>query len=300
MILELYGSNLAPDPICREAKAPDLRQICGVRVLVGTSLAELMYVSSKQINFKIPPDAPADGLAPLRVCVGTECSAPVLLQFSTRTAMLSLEGAAHVHMPIWIHVDPPPPYFITYPCINQPLLTPGYQFEVRRNGRSVDRITQPALPPDNTSPIAGCLWSSRGSLPLHLSYRFDEPGDYAVRLIAKKGTEIVYQSDWTGITIEPFSEEQRDAWLRLQEATALSNAAGVEDFVASLLALPDEKVLEILLKLIPARTNGCRNSDCVRLIFGTAALAWFDDATLRRKVPPKRLSELCPPNGYCK
>ena len=111
MVLTLYGGHLAPEAICGQPRVQPALEMCGVRVLIGDSPAELLYVSSGQINFKIPGDVPAEGFAELRVCVGAVCSAPVSFWFSTRTALLSLEKPASVRMPVWIHVDPPPPYF---------------------------------------------------------------------------------------------------------------------------------------------------------------------------------------------
>jgi hypothetical protein len=49
-------------------------------------------------------------------------------------------------------------------------------------------------------------------------YRFEEPGTYAIRFTARKDGKILYQSDWTDIEIEPFSEEKREEWLRSLEA----------------------------------------------------------------------------------
>ena len=77
MVLTLYGRHLASEPVCGQPKAQPALEFCGVRVLMGASPAELLYVSSGQINFKIPSDAPTEGYALLRVCVGMVCSAPL-------------------------------------------------------------------------------------------------------------------------------------------------------------------------------------------------------------------------------
>jgi hypothetical protein len=100
MVLELYGRSLAPQQECGAAKPPYPRELCGVRVMVGNTAAELMYVSSGQINLKLPPDAPAEGLVPFSVCAGEVCSKPVMMRFSRHTALLSQEGPAYVHMPV--------------------------------------------------------------------------------------------------------------------------------------------------------------------------------------------------------
>ena len=38
-------------------------ELCGVRVLIGSRPAELLYVSSYQINLKIPSDVPPEGVS---------------------------------------------------------------------------------------------------------------------------------------------------------------------------------------------------------------------------------------------
>lgn len=85
MVVELYGTGMAPDPWCgqeRMPKTPYPREICGVRVLVGASPSELLYVSATQINLKIPTDAPVEGSAPFQVCIAKVCSDPVTMPFS--------------------------------------------------------------------------------------------------------------------------------------------------------------------------------------------------------------------------
>jgi hypothetical protein len=302
LVLMLYGEHLASQPTCGQPTVQPALELCGVRVLIDTIPAELLFVSSGQINFRIPADAPVEGFAPLRVCAGGACSAPVSMWFSTRTALLSLEKPAYVHMPVWIHVDPPPPYAVSYPCQSGPWMPSIYEFEVRRNGKPLTPVPQP-LPPANwaaTSTEQCDGPNVRSSLPLHLLYRFDEPGTYSVRLMARKGDRVLYNSEWTDMAIEPFSEEKRDLWLQSLESPIKANSrSSVSDVIPSLLAWPDEKALAVLLKVIPANTTQCTNFDCVRLFFGRTALSWFDDALLRRQVPTERLLRLCPPEGKC-
>ena len=152
MVLMLYGGHLAPEPVCGQPAVQPALELYGVRVLIDTAPAELLYVSSGQINFKIPPDVPMEGFAPLRVCVGAACSTPVPMWFSTRTALISLEKPAYVHIPVWIRVDPPPPYSVLYPCWNGPWMPSGYEFEVRRNGRFLAPMPQPSSPPTRGEP----------------------------------------------------------------------------------------------------------------------------------------------------
>jgi hypothetical protein len=174
----------------------------------------LLYVSSYQINLRIPADLPADAFLPFQVWNGTVCSAPVVMQFSSRTAVLSLERPAYVHMPVWIHVDAPAPYEVLYPCPQWPCGFRGYEFEVRHDGADLAPLPQPSKSNRAVGNSAEECYVPygpfRGLLPLHLLYQFDEPGQYSIRLTATKGAEILYQSDWTPIRVEPFSSEQRD------------------------------------------------------------------------------------------
>lgn len=298
MVLELYGRNLASDLSCEKVrfpKPPLPLEHCGVRVLVGSSPAGLMYVSPHQINLTIPEDAPTEGTAPIRVCLGAVCSAPVMMRFSTHAALLTAESPAYVHMPVWIDVEAPSPFLISYPCAQWPWSFEGYDFEVLREGRPLARLPQPPRP--RSSGVSCLGHDGHGRFPLHLLYRFDEPGPYSVRLTMRKGTEVLCQSDWMTIRVEPFSEQTRAAWLRSMEARVSQH--DLEYVVPSLLVLRDEKALTVLLKLIPENVSRCRDYDCVRLALGRNALAGFDDHLLRHVIPASRLRELCPPEGNC-
>src|SRR5437868_1324732 len=85
MIIELYGQHFGPSPWCA-AKIPQNgpypTEACGVRVSVGGTPAGLLFVGEKQINLKIPVDAPEEGTAPIQVCVRERCSEPVMFRFS--------------------------------------------------------------------------------------------------------------------------------------------------------------------------------------------------------------------------
>ncbi len=297
----MYGGHLAPEAAgCGQPNAQPVLEVCGVRVLIDTTPAELLFVSSGQINFKIPKDVPADGFAPLRVCLGTVCSAPVRMWFGTHTALLSLERPAYVHMPVWIHVDAPPPYFVPYPCGYGLGIPPGYEFEVHQDGNALPALPQPS-PPLNSAKGEPCVGpTDRNSLPLHLLYRFDQPGTFSVRLTFKRDNQVLYRSEWTDIVVEPFSEVRRQTWLNsVDSETKLNSWSIVFDAIPSLLAWPDEKALDALLRIIPANAMRCRNFECMKLFFGRPALAWFDGALLHNKVPPERLLALCPPEGRC-
>ena len=124
--------------------------------------------------------------------------------------------------------------------------------------------------------------SLNGSFPLHLLYSFDEPGIYSVRLAAHENGAVVFQSDWTDIEIQPFSEEKRDAMLKsLAGQTHVRNA---EYVMGSLLSWPDEKALAVLKAFLPVTHQiACANYDCIRMGAAMAALAGFDPQLLRRE-----------------
>lgn len=235
MIVELWGENLAP-PSCRADRVA-IEKIppaaCGVRVLIGSREAELLYVSSGQINLKIPADVPAEGTELFQVCAESLCSAPVAMHFSVHTALLDLAEPAYVHMPVWIHADVPSQYTVAYPCGEWLWDFGGYDFEVTRNGQALPKLAAPARPASEVNrpasgigpwigpvPPGGCAAISlNGEFPLHLLYNFDEPGTYSVRLTAREKGAVVYQSDWTDIEIQPFSEEKHRAMTKSPAGT---------------------------------------------------------------------------------
>jgi hypothetical protein len=301
MVLMLYGGHLASEPVCGQPKTQPALELCGVRVLLGARPAELLYVSAGQINFRIPADVSLEGYAPLQVCVDAVCSAPLEMFFSVQTALLSLERPAYVHMPVWVRVDPPPPYSVSYPCLYGPWMPPGYEFEVRRNGAMLPPLPQPSAGANRAAPHGCDQRTFARSLPLHLLYRFDQPGTYSVRFTARQDGHVLYRSGWTDVSVGPYSEEIRDRWLQSQAAAIQENRREiVTTVIPSLLAWPDAKALAVLLKGIPPDTTQCANFDCIRLTSGRAALAWFDDALLRAQLAPDRLLQLCPPAGKCR
>jgi len=308
MVVELYGQHLAPETWCganATPPAPYPVEVCGVRVLVGTSPAGLMFVGAGQVNFKIPADAPAEGSAPIQVCVRGVCSAPVAMKFRTHT-FIGLRGTAAVHMPVWVEIDEPPPYEVQYPCADSPWSFDGYGFEVRRNGQLLAPAPMPKTTAGQVYPgprRGGCRAAAElSALPLHLLYDFAQPGVYSVRFTAteltgpRKGT-ITCQSDWTDITVQPYSGAKRDEWLQSMAERVKSAPPEVliADIIPSLLAWPDDKALAVLLPLaalpVPMGSPGQ---------FARYALAAFSDDLLRRVIPPDRLLDYCPPDGHCR
>jgi hypothetical protein len=285
MIMTFYGENLGPEPTCFRQipqNGPYPLEACGSRVLVDGHASGLLFVGPKQINFKIPDDAPEDGSAPIQVCVHETCSDPVVFRFSLRKAFIHLVGHAYVHMPVWIDVDQPATYGISYPYSMFPLDFGGNELEVFYKGEpfapfraSIGRGNSTTAPRD----------SPRERLPLHLIYRFDEPGVYSVRYTARRDKGI--QSDWTDFVVEPYSAAQRAVWLEAEAVQARTASAGelVGDIIPSLLARPDDLALSVLLTLVD-------NPDGLVREYARMSLLLFDEAIQRRVIPANRWRDL--------
>ena len=292
MIVTIYGEDLGPTLQCPEPIAPNgpyPLETCGVRVLVDGRPAGLLFSGSKQINFKIPEDAPEDGSAPIQVCVHDACSDRAVVRFSSRKAFIQAVGHAYVHMPVWIEADQPWTD-IRYPYSIFPLNFGGARFEVLLQGRAVRAKPNYGLArveahrPRKTRPP--------GRLPLHLIYRFDQPGVYSVRYTGLSyqypgAIEIATQSDWTDIVVEPYSDAQRGAWLVSEAVKARSASPGelVGDIIPSLLAWPDDQALSVLLTLVDHPDGLVRQ-------FARMSLDLFDDAVQRRMIPESRWHDL--------
>lgn len=285
MIVTIYGEDLGPQLQCPEpipSNGPYPLETCGVRVLVDGRPAGLLFSGSKQINFKIPEDAPEDGSAPIQVCVHDDCSDRVVARFSLRKAFVHLVGHAYLHMPVWIDVDQPATFGISYPYSMFPLDFGGNELEVLYKGEPFAPFRVPiGLGNSTVAPRD----SPRERLPLHLIYRFDEPGVYSVRYTARHDKGI--QSDWTDIVVEPYSDAQRAVWLASEAVTARSASPGelVGDIIPSLLAWPDDQTLSVLLTLMD-------NSDGLVRQFARMSLDLFDEAVQRRVIPANRWQEL--------
>lgn len=310
-VVELYGKRLAPEPWCGQnanPPAPYPAEICGVRVLVGKTPAALLFVSPGQINLEIPDDAPAQGTAPIEVCLGGACSPPLAMPFSAHKAFLRLESSANARMPVWMEIQTPAPYLFKYPCADSPWSFDGFEFELRRDGKPI--VPAPVPHPRASLASSGgiCREGAQPSpFPLHLLYRFDQAGAYAVRLAriqpAPSGANpAVPDSDWLEFPVAAESDAARDSWLQSM-ADKLKSAPPdtlIMDVIPSLLAWPDEKALKVLLPLLgipPPTSPADRMGQAGR--FARLGLAAFPEETLRSLIPPDKLLDYCPPNGAC-
>jgi hypothetical protein len=122
-----------------------------------------------------------------------------------------------------------------------------------------------------------------GSLPLHLLYKFDEPGTYEVRYtLWSEPPEMTHradfriQSEWTRIEVLPSLPGQRAQWLNALRRNPPQDAAALlSDVLPSLLGFPDAESLEIL-------TDYLYDPDAsVRRYAGNGLFYWPDDTVSR-------------------
>ncbi|MCC6857684.1 MAG: hypothetical protein IT158_03940 [Bryobacterales bacterium] len=275
MLMSIYGSGLGPETACtgqadtarRETPSPQRplqtfaetliypTRLCGVEVRVGGLPAGLLYVHSRQINFKAPQQTPLQGAAAVQVFRDGRPGPSVTLKLGLEFAVVTLDGPAFTRMPVWIRVWMPHGWQqnLQYPFGVAPGDFACHSVEVRRNGALLPRL--PPGPPRLSGLGGGGLCgflglpgpaASRDRLPLHLQYRFDQPGDYEVRYILNPDQPAVL-SEWTPIHVGDATPEARRAWLQRASAGAPRDAADiVTSFLPSVLGIPDDESLEIV------------------------------------------------------
>lgn len=278
--VSIYGTHLGPFPGCAAKPDPQLREtvnpnnpgpqfanlsvypteLCGVRVLVGDKPAGLLYVSEKQINFKVPQDSAESGTVELRVVAQGQSSAPVEMPAGFGKTTISLAEPAYTNLPVWLKVDL---RFglghVSYPYLLGPAGFGCNEVEVRRDGHLL-----PVLPGSNwmrygmsySGPPCGNYGPLDGRavdrLPLHLLYRFDAPGVYEVRYTLRDSAfgrnGIRAQSDWTTVEILSSSPDRRQAFLAAlrQRAAAANPAEILSDILPSVLGLADDASFDMV------------------------------------------------------
>ncbi len=171
--------------------------LCGTQVFVGDEPAGLLYVSRQQINFQVPKDSPNDGAADMSVVYDGQWSKPLTMQAGFPKMTIRLDQPAYTDMPVWLKVE-----FgsavrgrIRYPSLIGPAGFGCSEVEVRREGKLLTRLPGSSWnrigPIGLSGPPCGGYGRRRrigleNRLPLHLLYRFDEPGMYEVRLTLRK------------------------------------------------------------------------------------------------------------------
>jgi hypothetical protein len=295
--LTLYGQYLGPQPgQCSDSfPAPIYPTLfCRTQVLVGLTPAPLLYVSDKQINFKVPEDLPLNGTVDIRVIYNGQSSLPLTMKAGVEPTTVSLDGEAYTGMPVWIKIDLPSELegSIRYPFILGSAYFGCNEVEVRRDGQPL-----PLLPVSDWTrfgvTIGGNICGSYalvrdvrgGRLPLHLLYRFDAPGAYEVRYTMRNvlfgvnaQTEIRARSEWTAIEILPARPNQRADWLQTVRDHPPGDAAELlAETLPSLLGVPDDTSLEILGGYLYHPDVNVRN-------FAMKGLFYWPDEAISRKL----------------
>jgi len=284
--LSIYGIHLGPVPGCAANADPKRREtinprnpdpnfadlavypkeLCGVQVLIGDKAAGLLYVSEKQINLKVPQESVETGMVELRVVSQGQSSASVRMPAGFEKTTVSLAEPAYVNMPVWLKVET---RFglgrVSYPSPIGPAGFGCNQVEVRRDGKLL-----PVLPGSNWMKYGGSFSGppcgsyafpagdrKEGRLPLHLLYRFDLPGVYEVRYVARDRaigpatSQIRAQSDWTPIEILPSTPDQRKEFLdAMSRRTTTDAAAIVTDILPNILGFPDDASFDLVARYL--------------------------------------------------
>jgi hypothetical protein len=311
--ISIYGINLGPerggcaataDPQAREPINPRNpnpqftsaavypKELCQTQVLIGDKAAGLLFVSDKQINLKIPQDSPEIGDVEIRVVYNGQSSVAVRLPAGFEKTTLSLDQPTYTDMPVWLKVELPALWqnSLQYPFTAGPAGFGCIQVEVRRNGQLL-----PILPGANWYgggiAIAGNICGSYGPqhaggrLPIHLLYRFDQPGVYEVRFTLRNEpveltgrTQIRAQSEWTPIQILPAKPNQRAQWLdTIRKAAPSDPAELLSNTLPGILGFSDNASLEILLGYLYHPDSSVRR-------FAEGGLSYWPDDLLARRL----------------
>lgn len=267
LVLSIFGNHLGPAAGCKgehDEKGVYPSELCGVQVFVGGVASGLLWVQDRQINFQVPQQTPTEGTAETVVVHQGRRSTPVTMPLGFERTTYSVEPPARVGMPIWLDVSAP--YYrssgIRYPFMIFPASFGCYEVEVLHDGKLLPRIADMGTQAFGGIVYAGPPCGSvafrtevhyKDRLPLHLQYRFDEPGTYEVRITKRQNffatskEEPSTTTPWIKIEILPADESARETWLMDKIAHAPADAADLlTDFLPSILGNPDEESLAAL------------------------------------------------------
>jgi hypothetical protein len=280
-------------------------------------------MGADQINFQVPADVDAEGEVLIQVCVAATCSEAVNVPFTNKDILLRVEGKAYVHMPLWVDFTIPLNDSFGYPASPCPWDFGGFQIEVRKDGHLLPASPMPKCTDVDLVGTPSAIRVRTGGshrLPVHLYHIFHSPGEYELRMSGPLFTPDLSKvsrtgySDWIHVTVEPFSDTERQAWLDTATRTVPSgNTQRHEsEVIVSLLAQPDEKALKALLNFLPSPPppppdaapvrrilNGNLRMNWTRDCLAPAALAAFPDALLKKLIPPAQLVNLRETPTYC-
>ncbi len=298
IIVTIYGEQLASRQ-CSEINPtagvyPE--SACQTVVLAGDKPAQLMFVSTNQVNLKLPDDLPRDSTVLLRVVREGVSSPPVAVHFNTRP-VITLAEKAYAGLPVWLAVELPYPLGrqVLYPVSWDPLVFGSSTIEIRKQGKMVPETPlelQPTILRGETLGIIPGFVSTadpalRGRLPLHLRYRLDEPGVYEVRYSLayqeiENGRKVTKQlrSAWTEITVLPSSPEQQEAWLERMRRDAPVDAGDLLcRFLPSLLVQRSARTFAILSRYF-------NHPDMRVRLYAINAAGLFTGIVPKEKMPP--------------
>jgi hypothetical protein len=296
--MSIYGQYLG-SPTSGCAPSADNRSagnLCDTQVLIGDKPATLLFVSDRQINFKVPLDVPPSDRAELRVVYRGQSSMPLTMQVGAEKTTISLDGVARVDGPVWIHVELPGSLGLSYPQMSNPWDFGCTRFEVRKDGNLLPPLSHPPVGGIYNGPPCPGEMSLRNTngvksrLPLHLQYRFTEPGVYEIRLtlepplFAGRGA-IKAQSDWTPIQVVPAAS-------RTIPSTHPDNPTEIlSTFLPDLLAHPDDEALSVVLEYLYHPNVYVRQ-------YASAALSlWPQSVVDSRRAETLRTKGPTPPTG---
>ncbi len=184
---------------------------------------------------------------------------------------------------MWLKIPATNTVETTYPFVlNLPAGFGCKDVEVRRNGRMLPvfaNLTEQShsswimMAPGNPCNSVFLPSTSPAHLPLHLRYRFDQPGVYEVRFTSIRtpilGAPPPEWTEWTPIEIQPGSPELRASWLAEMAAHAPTDAVALlTEFLPSILGFPDNESLRLLLPYLYYPNQN------VRLYAGIALTYW--------------------------
>jgi hypothetical protein len=207
---------------------------------------------------------------------------------------LTFGEPAFVNMPLWVYIAFPKEYEILgmnlrYPFTAQPWFAWGHDFEATIDGKPLAQREHGAgIGVMSSGPTGGsCAPASSpsGRLPLHLFCRFDRPGVYKVRYVYHSDAifdqdPIDLTSEWVELEVRPLAPGQREAWLADKLAKAPKDDVGkmIGDYLPSLLACPDERVL-------PAFLDGLHHPDELVKRFALSGLRYYSDEVRQKEIP---------------
>ena len=268
IVISIYGRGFGSSPT----------------VLLDGKPLELLYAEDLLINARLPAGPPQQRVARITVVAGGQSSDPVEVRLLPETVKISLDGIARVDGPVWIRVAAPPS-IRAYPPWSLPWDFACDAFEVRKDGKLRAPIPQPppqlgmaySGPPCPGFSYAGKPDAPTNSLPLHLQYKFDEPGTWEVRYAhyadfnRSQPGNLRFQSEWTPIEILPAAPRATPATRPQAPAEILTS------FLPNLLAVTNDETLSVVLEYLYHPSAAVRT-------YAARALYYWPDALVSQRL----------------